>query len=67
MAWVGTAKNFMDECVAEMQKVTWPDRDQLRNATWVVVLFTILISAVIWVMDIISRTLIVELIMSLFR
>ena len=32
-----------------MQKVTWPDQDQLRNATIVVVImFTIAISAVIW-------------------
>jgi preprotein translocase SecE subunit len=50
-----------------MEKVTWPDRDQLRNATWVVIVFTILISLVIWIMDILSRAVIVDLIMGVFR
>jgi preprotein translocase SecE subunit len=44
-------KTFLSECVEELQKVTWPDADQLRNATFVVILFTIAISIVIWLMD----------------
>ncbi len=44
-------KTFLEECVIELQKVTWPDMDQLRSATIVVILFTILISLVIWFMD----------------
>ena len=32
---------FAEECWAELQKVTWPDSDQLRSATLVVILFTI--------------------------
>ena len=60
-------KIFLEECVSEMEKVTWPDRDQLRNATWVVIVFTILISLVIWIMDILSRLVIVDLIMGVFR
>ncbi|MDE2754629.1 MAG: preprotein translocase subunit SecE [Gemmatimonadota bacterium] len=67
MASFAGIKTFVDECVAEMQKVTWPDRDQLRNATWVVILFTILISIVIWIMDIISRLVLVDFIMGVFR
>ena len=67
MASFAGIKTFVDECTAEMQKVTWPDRDQLRNATWVVVLFTILISIVIWIMDIISRLVLVDFIMGVFR
>ena len=31
--------------------MTWPDRDQLQNATLVVIAFTIAISIVIWMMD----------------
>jgi preprotein translocase subunit SecE len=42
---------FLRECWEELTKVTWPDRDQLRNATLVVILFTIAISLVIWFMD----------------
>lgn len=67
MARLSAAKVFLEECVAEMGKVTWPDKDQLRNATWVVILFTILISAVIWLMDLASRLVIVDFIMGLFR
>ncbi len=66
MASFADVKTFVDECVAEMQKVTWPDRDQLRNATWVVILFTILISLVIWIMDLVSRLVLVDFIMGVF-
>jgi preprotein translocase subunit SecE len=44
-------QTFLEECWIELQKVTWPDMDQLRSATIVVILFTILISLVIWLMD----------------
>ena len=49
----------------EVQKVTWPDQDQLRNATLVVILFTIGISAIIWFMDG-AVSLIVDFIMGIF-
>jgi len=42
---------FLGESWTELQKVTWPDRDQLQNATLVVIAFTIAISLVIWMMD----------------
>ncbi|MEQ1856976.1 MAG: preprotein translocase subunit SecE [Longimicrobiales bacterium] len=48
---VKDAQVFLAECWEELTKVTWPDRDQLRNATLVVILFTIAISLVIWLMD----------------
>ena len=44
-------KVFIEECWIELQKVTWPDMDQLRSATIVVLLFTLAVSAVIWLMD----------------
>jgi len=58
-------KTFMEESWIELQKVTWPDQDQLRNATIVVILFTIAISLVIWLMDS-TVSLIVDLIMGIF-
>ena len=67
MPSITNARNFVQECVVEMEKVTWPDRDQLRNATWVVILFTILISLIIWIMDTLSRLVIVDFIMGVFR
>ena len=44
-------KTFVQECWVELQKVTWPDQEQLRSATLVVITFTIVISAIIWLMD----------------
>ncbi|MDA0310577.1 MAG: preprotein translocase subunit SecE [Gemmatimonadetes bacterium] len=44
-------RTFVEECWVELQKVTWPDFEQLRSATVVVVLFTIVISVIIWFMD----------------
>ena len=58
-------RTFVEECWIELQKVTWPDVDQLRSATIVVLMFTVAVSAVIWLMD---KTVswIVGLIMGLF-
>jgi preprotein translocase subunit SecE len=44
-------RTFLQESWGELQKVTWPDKDQLQNATLVVIAFTIAISIVIWMMD----------------
>ena len=44
-------RTFMEESWAELQKVTWPDQEQLRSATIVVIAFTVAISLVIWLMD----------------
>ena len=66
MSRIAGARTFVQECVTEMERVTWPDRDQLRNATWVVIIFTIIVSVIIWIMDIFSRTVIVDFIIGIF-
>jgi len=48
---VRDTKTFVEESWIELQKVTWPDWDQLKNATMVVIAFTIAISFIIWLMD----------------
>ena len=58
-------QTFIEECWVELQKVTWPDADQLRSATIVVIVFTIIISAIIWFMDLTASWLI-RVIMGLF-
>jgi len=58
-------QTFLEECWVELQKVTWPDWDQLRSATLVVILFTIAISAVIWLMDL-TASWVIRTIMGLF-
>ena len=52
---ITATRDFIEECFEELSKVTWPDQDQLRNATMVVILFVFLISAIIWIMDVASR------------
>ena len=66
MAETSNVKTFIEECVTETKKVTWPDQDQLKNATFVVIIFTILVSAVIWAMDLVSKWVLVDFIMGLF-
>jgi preprotein translocase SecE subunit len=47
----GETRAFMEESWDELQKVTWPDYEQLKSATIVVIVFCIIISAMIWIMD----------------
>ena len=54
-------RDFIEECWEELSKVTWPDQEQLKSAT----MFVFLISAVIWIMDVASRSTI-GLIMRIF-
>ena len=62
---ISGTRDFVEECWEEMGKVTWPDRDQLRSATLVVIVFVIIISAIIWIMDMASRT-VIRLVMGIF-
>ena len=52
------SKNFLEESWTELRKVTWPDYEQLKSATLVVLLFVVMISVVIWLMDVVVRTII---------
>lgn len=62
---VKETRDFVEECVSELQKVTWPDYEQLKNATLVVIAFSILIAGIIWIMDVLVRQ-ILNLVMGLF-
>jgi preprotein translocase subunit SecE len=48
---IGKIKSFTNEIVAEMKKVSWPTRDQLKESTVVVIVMTLLITAIVWVID----------------
>ena len=56
---------FLEECWTELQKVTGPDADQLRSATIVVIIFTMVISLIIWLMDA-AASWVIRLIMGFF-
>ncbi len=49
------ARTFLEEVVDEIRKVTWPDKGQLRNATFVIIVFVIIVALIIWVMDLVVR------------
>ncbi|MEJ2218938.1 MAG: preprotein translocase subunit SecE, partial [Gemmatimonadota bacterium] len=55
MPSVAGTKQWFDEMVEEMKKVTWPDWPQLRNSTFVILIFVLIVSAIIWVMDLVVR------------
>jgi preprotein translocase SecE subunit len=62
---ISETRTFLEESWDELQKVTWPDYEQLKNATLVIIVFVVAVSAIIWVMDITVRT-IVDFIMGIF-
>jgi preprotein translocase subunit SecE len=51
MAALEGLKEFVEGVQVEMRRVTWPDRDQLRNATIVILVFVLILSVVIGLMD----------------
>ena len=62
---IADTKTFIEESWAELGRVTWPDYEQLKNATFVIIAFSIAVSLIIWVMDVSSRT-VIDLIMRVF-
>ena len=52
---------FYHDVVAEMRKVTWPDREQLRDATVKIIVFVLFLGAVIALMDVALQFLLVRI------
>lgn len=52
---VTRTREFGGEVVEEVKKVTWPDWPQLKNATLVIIVFVLIVSVIIWLMDIVTR------------
>jgi preprotein translocase subunit SecE len=59
------SKDFVEDSVAELKKVTWPDYPQLKSATLVVLVFVTVISLVIFLMDLTIRK-VIEIVMGIF-
>ena len=57
---------FYRDVVAEMKRVTWPDRPQVQQATIAIIAFVLFIGAIITLMDIVLQGVLVRLIPSLF-
>jgi preprotein translocase subunit SecE len=45
------ANQFMNEVVDELVQVTWPARKETINSTWVVIIFVLVMSGVLSVID----------------
>ena len=57
---------FYQEVVAEMRKVTWPDREQLKDTTIKIIIFVLFIGAILGVLDLLLQLILVQGIPSLF-
>ena len=64
--WVQDIRRFFVEVRAEMRKVTWPDRQQLRQATGAIIVFVGVLGLVIFFMDWVLQGVLVRGIPSLF-
>ena len=42
---------FLKEVKEELKKVSWPSREQVRNATIAVIIFTTIVSIYLWILD----------------
>jgi preprotein translocase subunit SecE len=65
MSIITRTRDFTSEVVEELKKVTWPDRDQLKNATLVMLVFVFIVAVIIWIMDMGVRG-VLSIIMNLF-
>ena len=57
---------FRDSYKELVQKVTWPGWDQLQQSTMIVLGATLMITGVVWVMDLVANKSL-QLIYSLFK
>ena len=58
--------NFYQEVITEMRKVTWPDREQLKDTTIKIIIFVLFIGALLAIIDILLNLILVKGIPSLF-
>ena len=57
---------FYQDVMAEMKKVTWPDRKQIQQLSIGVIILSLFIGAVIALMDLVFQGIFVRLLPSLF-
>jgi preprotein translocase SecE subunit len=48
---IRSTREFVGDVQDEMKKVTWPDAPQLKNSTFVIVVFVFVVGVTIFVMD----------------
>jgi preprotein translocase subunit SecE len=50
--FLSNTRTFVEDVREEMQKVTWPDWPQLKNSTFVILVFVVVVAIIIFLMDI---------------
>ena len=48
---IRNTREFLGDVQTEMQKVTWPDWPQLKNSTYVIIVFVAVVALLIFIMD----------------
>lgn len=48
---IRNVRDFLSDVMTEMQKVTWPDWPQLKNSTYVIIVFMVVVATIIFIMD----------------
>ena len=48
---MGKLKNYIKESAGELKKVSWPKKDEIVTSTWIVIVFIIVISLVLGLID----------------
>lgn len=48
---IGKIKGFFNEVVAEMKKVSWPTKEQLKESTTIVIVVTLIITTIVAIID----------------
>lgn len=48
---IGNIKSFVGEVSAEMKKVSWPTKEQLKESTYVVIIVSVVITLLVALMD----------------
>lgn len=56
---------FLTDVKEQLQKITWPDQEQLKSSTGVILAFLAVSALIIFGMDLVVRT-VLELVSSLF-
>jgi preprotein translocase subunit SecE len=57
---------FLRDVRAEIGKVTWPSRDEIRKATTVIIIFVTLLGLLIGLMDTILQFILVRMVARIF-
>jgi len=65
-SWWTRLVAFYHGVIAEMRKVTWPDRGQVRQATIAIIIFVLALALFITILDWVLSTVLVRLVPSLF-